>query len=107
MRLGKKKEKDRDLEKEQFVDGVARLICSPNPKQSHPIPLRGENISPFLNLILYLSLTPFCTIRVIVYIDGTEWTGVKFFQLSSQWQTHVKNFPVGLIGAQLTPSDLS
>lgn len=39
MRLGKKKEKDRDLEKEQSVEGVARLICS--PKQSHPIPLRG------------------------------------------------------------------
>ena len=37
MRLGKKKEKDRDLEKEQYVEGVARLICS--PKQSHP--LRG------------------------------------------------------------------
>lgn len=35
-----------------------------------------------------------------VYIDGTEWTGVKFFQLSSQWQTHVKNFPVALIGIQ-------
>lgn len=42
MRLGKKKEKDRDQEKEQFVDGVARLICSPNSKQSHPIPLRGN-----------------------------------------------------------------
>lgn len=41
MRLGKKKEKDRDLEKEQCVDGVARLICCPNPKQSHPVPLRG------------------------------------------------------------------
>ncbi|CRK88259.1 CLUMA_CG002039, isoform A, partial [Clunio marinus] len=72
MRLGKKKEKDRDGEKEQCIDGVARLICS--AKQSHPVPLR-------------------------VYIDGTEWTGVKFFQLSSQWQTHVKNFPVALIGA--------
>lgn len=42
-----------------------------------------------------------------VYIDGTEWTGVKFFQLSSQWQTHVKNFPVALIGTQLTASDLT
>lgn len=41
MRLGKKKEKDRELEKEQCVDGVARLICCPNPKQSHPVPLRG------------------------------------------------------------------
>ncbi|KAG5671872.1 hypothetical protein PVAND_002042 [Polypedilum vanderplanki] len=76
MRLGKKKEKDRDGEKEQCIDGVARLICSP---KSHLVPLR-------------------------VYIDGTEWTGVKFFQLSSQWQTHVKNFPVALIGA---PSEIS
>ncbi|EDW84541.1 uncharacterized protein Dwil_GK13084, isoform A [Drosophila willistoni] len=71
MRLGKKKDKERDLEKEQCVEGVARLICS--PKQSHPVPLR-------------------------VFIDGTEWTGVKFFQVSSQWQTHVKNFPIALIG---------
>lgn len=74
MRLGKKKEKDRDGEKEHCVESVARLICA--PKQSHPVPL-------------------------LVYIDGTEWSGVKFFQLSSQWQTHVKNFPVALIGAPL------
>lgn len=40
MRLGKKKEKDRDTEKEQLIEGVARLICS--PKQSHPTPMRGE-----------------------------------------------------------------
>lgn len=39
MRLGKKKEKDRELEK-QCIDGIARLICS--PKQSHPVPLRGN-----------------------------------------------------------------
>jgi hypothetical protein len=35
----KKKEKDSDAAKEQTIDGVARLICS--PKQSHPVPLRG------------------------------------------------------------------
>lgn len=40
MRLGKKKEKDRDTEKEQIIEGVARLICS--PKQSHPTPMRGK-----------------------------------------------------------------
>lgn len=74
MRLGKKKEKDREGDREHCVESVARLICS--PKQSHPVPL-------------------------LVYIDGTEWSGVKFFQLSSQWQTHVKNFPVALIGAPL------
>ncbi|XP_053670995.1 phosphofurin acidic cluster sorting protein 2 [Anopheles nili] len=78
MRLGKKKEKDRDAEKEQCVEGVARLICS--PKQSH-VPLR-------------------------VYIDGTEWTGVKFFQLSAQWQTHIKNFPIALVGAPLAPAEM-
>lgn len=41
MRLGKKKEKDKDGEKEQCIDGIARLICS--AKQSHPAPLRGES----------------------------------------------------------------
>lgn len=46
MRLGKKKEKDKEQEKEQCVEGVARLICS--PKQSHPVPLRGKEI-----LLLY------------------------------------------------------
>lgn len=40
MRLGKKKEKDREMEKEQLVDGVARLICSP---KSHQAPLRGRS----------------------------------------------------------------
>lgn len=78
MRLGKKKEKDRDGEKEHCVESVTRLICS--PKQSHPVPL-------------------------LVYIDGTEWSGVKFFQLSSQWQTHVKNFPVALIGAPMAAQE--
>ncbi|KAK0411292.1 hypothetical protein QR680_005584 [Steinernema hermaphroditum] len=31
-----------------------------------------------------------------VVIDGTIWSGVKFFQTSSQWQTHVKHFPICL-----------
>ncbi|XP_073950867.1 phosphofurin acidic cluster sorting protein 2-like [Choristoneura fumiferana] len=68
MRLGKKKEKTGEAEpgRTQTVDGVARLICS--AKSNHSVPLK-------------------------VYIDGTEWNGVKFFQLSTQWQTHVKTFP--------------
>ncbi|XP_063977690.1 phosphofurin acidic cluster sorting protein 2 isoform X1 [Diachasmimorpha longicaudata] len=69
MRLGKKKEKEKENEpKNQTVDGVTRLICS---AKTH-IPLR-------------------------VTIDGTEWYGVKFFQLSAQWQTHIKNFPVSML----------
>ncbi|KAK6638739.1 hypothetical protein RUM43_007007 [Polyplax serrata] len=69
MRLGKKKEKERETEnKNQQIEGVTRLICSP---KTHTLPLK-------------------------VSIDGVEWTGVKFFQLSAQWQTHIKTFPVAL-----------
>ncbi|KAL1460483.1 hypothetical protein WDU94_012463 [Cyamophila willieti] len=51
MRLGKKKEKEKDSDtKCQFVDGVSRLICSP---KTHNVPLR-------------------------VAIDGTEWTVSSF-----------------------------
>uniref|UniRef100_A0A0N5AZH6 Phosphofurin acidic cluster sorting protein 1 n=1 Tax=Syphacia muris TaxID=451379 RepID=A0A0N5AZH6_9BILA len=31
-----------------------------------------------------------------VSIDGNLWTGVRFFQASMQWQTHVKHFPICL-----------
>ncbi|XP_073950823.1 phosphofurin acidic cluster sorting protein 1-like [Choristoneura fumiferana] len=80
MRLGKKKEKTGEAEpgRTQTVDGVARLICS--AKSNHSVPLK-------------------------VYIDGTEWNGVKFFQLSTQWQTHVKTFPVATCGAPLAPPE--
>ncbi|CAG4931047.1 unnamed protein product [Parnassius apollo] len=79
MRLGKKKEKSEpELGRAQTVEGVARLICS--AKGSHNAPLK-------------------------VYIDGTEWNGVKFFQLSTHWQTHVKTFPVATCGAPLAPPE--
>ncbi|XP_072930175.1 phosphofurin acidic cluster sorting protein 1 [Epargyreus clarus] len=80
MRLGKKKERSGEAEpgRAQSVEGVARLICS--AKGSHNAPLK-------------------------VYIDGTEWNGVKFFQLSTQWQTHVKTFPVATCGAPLAPAE--
>lgn len=92
MRLGKKKEKDRENEREQIVDGVARIICS---QKSHHAPLRGKIVSIDRN-----TRNKFIKKKthILVYIDGTEWTGVKFFQLSSQWQTHVRNFPIALIG---------
>uniref|UniRef100_A0A7M5X2B9 Phosphofurin acidic cluster sorting protein 1/2 C-terminal domain-containing protein n=2 Tax=Clytia hemisphaerica TaxID=252671 RepID=A0A7M5X2B9_9CNID len=31
-----------------------------------------------------------------VWIDGKEWNNVKFFSLSHQWPTHIKQFPIGL-----------
>lgn len=40
MRLGKKKEKERDTEpRSQNVDGISRLICS--AKTAHTAPMRG------------------------------------------------------------------
>lgn len=42
--------------------------------------------------------TVYCTMFFMsffsVHIDGLEWQGVKFFQLSSHWQTHIKHFPI-------------
>ncbi|KAF5301206.1 hypothetical protein FQA39_LY10792 [Lamprigera yunnana] len=81
MRLGKKKEKEREQEaRSQYVEGISRLICS--VRASHSPPMR-------------------------VFIDGTEWNGVKFFQLSSTWQTHIKNLSVALVGAPLAGTELS
>jgi len=69
LKLGKKKEKVHDSDnKIQNIEGINRLICS-TVKSSHLIK---------------------------VFIDGQEWTGVKFFQLSNHWQTHTKQFPVAV-----------
>jgi hypothetical protein len=69
MRLGKRKDKEKDPSevKSQGVDGITRLICLS----------KGQN-------------------PLKVHIDGLEWWGVKFFQLSSHWQTHIKHFPVAV-----------
>uniref|UniRef100_A0AAR2IUD0 Phosphofurin acidic cluster sorting protein 1 n=2 Tax=Pygocentrus nattereri TaxID=42514 RepID=A0AAR2IUD0_PYGNA len=66
-----KKPRERDIEsKSQVIEGITRLICSAKQQQT--------------------------SLRVSV--DGMEWNDVKFFQLASQWPTHVKYLPVGLFG---------
>lgn len=66
-----KKPKERDTEsKSQIIEGITRLICSAKNQQT--------------------------SLRVSV--DGMEWNDVKFFQLASQWPTHVKYIPIGLFG---------
>ncbi|ESO83532.1 hypothetical protein LOTGIDRAFT_169225 [Lottia gigantea] len=68
MRIGKK---GKDIEsKSQIIDGINRLICTS----------KSQNF----------------TLKVV--IDSVEWTGVKFFQLSSQWQTHIKSMPIAIFG---------
>ncbi|KAG1700083.1 Phosphofurin acidic cluster sorting protein 2 [Nymphon striatum] len=69
IRIGKKKEKERDFDtKPQVVEGIQRIICSSKAQLS----------------------------QLKVIIDGVEWTSVKFFQLSSLWQTQVTQFPIGI-----------
>lgn len=46
----------------------------------------------------------FMLFLISVNIDGNEWSGVKFFQLSSQWQTHIRNFPISLFSGSSDPN---
>ncbi|XP_071833393.1 phosphofurin acidic cluster sorting protein 2-like isoform X3 [Apostichopus japonicus] len=71
MKIGKK---SRDLEsglKSQVIDGIHRLVCTS----------RSQDYSLTVN------------------VDGHEMTQVKFFQLSAQWQTHIKQFPIAVFGS--------
>ena len=53
----------------------------------------------YLQLLFCLSIYSCYSVRLFtVVIDGVTWSGVKFFSLSSQWPTHIKNFPIGLFG---------
>lgn len=72
IRLGKKKADQQKEREMKSVEGITRLICL---SKGHNTPLK-------------------------VHIDGSEWSGVKFFQLSSQWQTHIKYFPVATLHNQ-------
>lgn len=68
--MKKSKEKDADSKNQPVMVNVSKLICTTKGQSS--------------------------TLNVV--IDGVTWTGVKFFSLSSQWPTHIKNFPIGLFG---------
>lgn len=55
MRLGKKKEKDKDNEaKNQTVEGISRLICS--AKTSHNAPFKGKSNPSLINPSFYYAL---------------------------------------------------
>ncbi|XP_053407923.1 phosphofurin acidic cluster sorting protein 2-like isoform X1 [Mercenaria mercenaria] len=67
--------KSKEESKTSVYDGISRLICT----------------SKSLNQSLKVT------------VDGVDWMGVKFFQLSSQWQTHIKHFPVCTFTADIGP----
>lgn len=70
-----KKSREKEVDsKSQVIEGISRLICSAKQQQT----------------------------MLRVSIDGVEWSDIKFFQLASQWPTHVKHFPVGLFSGSKT-----
>ena len=114
MRIGKKSKEGES--RSQVVDGINRLICT-SKSQSHPLtgfslyPLnffqrsRKTRASRILHELLKtcmwwsisLSRSNFLKIKLLLFsvtIDGVDWNGVKFFQLSAQWQTHIKHIPL-------------
>ena len=57
-----------------------------------------DNLTRRVHLHLYYNFKhTVVTCCSSVSIDGTEWYGVKFFQLSAQWQTHIKTFPIAML----------
>ena len=55
-----------------------------------------QRISLF-QLVLSCRRSNFLNIECLLFsvtIDGVDWNGVKFFQLSAQWQTHIKHIPL-------------
>eukprot|EP00794_Sanderia_malayensis_P020320 gene20320-22319_t len=57
-------------------------------------------LTAFVNKIVCTSKSHSQTFNVTV--DGSDLCGIKFFALSSQWPTHVKNFPIGIFGPTAT-----
>ncbi|KAM4617905.1 phosphofurin acidic cluster sorting protein 1 [Discoglossus pictus] len=68
------KEKETDA-KSQIIEGITRLICSARQQQT----------------------------MLRVTVDGRLFGEVKFFQVASQWPTHVKHFPVGIFSSSGKP----
>ncbi len=67
MKFGKKF-RDVQTPKPQAITGINRLVCTS----------KSQNVELKVN------------------VDGQEWDNVKFFQISSQWHTHIKYFPLAL-----------
>ncbi|XP_059527723.1 phosphofurin acidic cluster sorting protein 2-like [Myotis daubentonii] len=66
-----KKTTDEDVESQsQCIQGIGRLVCRAKHQQS----------------------------MLAVVIDGVQWNDVAFFQLASQWSSHVKHFPICIFG---------
>ncbi|CAF0850023.1 unnamed protein product [Didymodactylos carnosus] len=67
MKFSKKQKEPQKVEP-QSINGINRLVCTS----------KSQNV------------------ELTVNVDGLEWNNVKFFQISSQWHTHIKYFPLAI-----------
>lgn len=88
----KNKEKIESEQKCQSIEGISRLICSAKQHAT----MKCESLICSILLQAASSAPSLPPVLFSVNIDGVEWTNVKFFQASSQWQTHVKFIPIAL-----------
>ncbi|CAH8460354.1 unnamed protein product [Schistosoma rodhaini] len=97
-------ERSKDTESSHHHSSSAGLItdsnvlCSPDYKTSSTISalglaLTGGNASN----CGFSGFTGNNNHMMRVWIDGVEWTDLKFFQITPVWRTHVKCFPVVLL----------
>jgi len=68
------------------ITGINRLVCT---SKSHNVELKGKFKFSFDNIHSFVHFD-------LVNVDGQEWSNVKFFQISSQWHTHIKHFPLAI-----------
>lgn len=89
MKFGKKLKdlSNTKINEPQIINGINRLVCT---SKSHNVELKG------LLIRLFFSFEYRTFVIVSVKIDGQEWNNVKFFQISSQWHTHIKYFPLAV-----------
>lgn len=61
---------------------------------------KSENDNPPVQVVAVSRLLCSCTSKhndLTVNVDGFTYERIRYFQCSSQWQTHVKSFPISLI----------
>lgn len=85
--------------KDRKKDKVLQKLARKNKQKSFEVEAGSQHFSSQSRVLSGVSRVV-CTIAggkrapIMVVIDGVVWHYVRYFQISPQWQTHVKLFPV-------------
>jgi len=89
MSLQSKDKSKKDKMKEALTSRFGKEKKEESGSSSMPV------TSSRVNRIMCSSADDSVVFKVV--IDGIEWAGVKFVSISSQWQSHIKSFPIQAI----------